>query len=253
MTSPGQELKRERELRGISLKEISNATKIHIKFLQALEEDRLEVMPSKFFTKALLRSYAKVVGLEEDSVLNRYYEMSLLQSQAQQAEIPERKAPPFVRKKRWMISIILVIPIILAIFFLQKKYIEESRASAIKEGTPILTPLPAPQSVYIFILEILKQKELTFEISFLEETWIQVYADGELIVDGIKWPGDKAVVNARQELLIHLGNAGGITYSLNNKKGKPLGRPGTVIKNTRITLENYKKFLSEEEKTIDEL
>ncbi len=250
MTSPGQELKRERELRGISLKEISNATKIHIKFLQALEEDRLEVMPSKFFTKALLRSYAKVVGLEEDSVLNRYYEMSLLQSQAQQAEIPERKAPPFARKKRWMISIILVIPIILAIFFLQKKYIEESRASAIKEGTPILTPLPAPQSVYIFILE---QRELTFEISFLEETWIQVYADGELIVDGIKWPGDKAAVNAQQELLIHLGNAGGISYSLNNKKGKPLGRPGAVIKNIRITLDNYQKFLSEEEKTTDEL
>lgn len=250
MTSPGQELKRERELRGISLKEISNATKIHIKFLQALEDDRLEAMPSKFFTKALLRSYAKVVGLEEDSVLNRYYEMSLLQSQAKQAEIPKRKVPPFVRKKRWMISIILVIPFILAIFFLQKKYIEESRASAIKEETPVLTLLPAPQSVYIFILE---QRELTFEISFLEETWIQVYADGELIVDGIKWPGDKAVVNAQQELLIHLGNAGGISYSLNNKKGKPLGRPGAVIKNIRITLENYQKFLSEEGKTIDEL
>lgn len=248
MTGPGQELKRERELRGISLKEISSATKIHIKFLQALEDDRLEVMPSKFFTKAVLRSYAKFVGLEEDSVLNRYYEMSLLQSQAQQAEIPERKAPPLVRKKGWMISVILVVPLILAIFFLQKKYIEESRDSAIKEGTPVLTPLPTPQLVYIFILE---QKELTFEISFLEETWIQVFADGELIVDGIKWPGDKAVINARQELLIHLGNAGGITYSLNNKKGKPLGRRGTVIKNIRITLENYQKFLSEEEKTTD--
>jgi transcriptional regulator with XRE-family HTH domain len=248
MTSPGQELKRERELRGISLKEISTATKIHIKFFQALEDDRLEVMPSKFFTKALLRSYAKFVGLEEDSVLNRYYEMSLLQSQAQQAEIPKRKAPPLVRKKGWMISVILVVPLILAIFFLQKKYVEESRASAIKEGTPVLTPLPAPQLVYIFILE---QRELTFEISFLEETWIQVFADGELIIDGIKWPGDKAVVNAQQELLIHLGNAGGITYSLNNKKGKSLGRPGTVIKNIRITLENYQKFLSEEEKTID--
>ena len=152
-----------------------------------------------------------------------------------------------------MISLVLVIPFILAVFFLQKKYIEESRASAIKEGIPLLTALPASQSVYIFILEILEQRELTFEVSFLEETWIQVYADGELVVDGIKWPGDKAVVNAQQELLIHLGNAGGISYLLNNKEGKPLGRPGAVVKNIRITLENYQKFLNEEEKTIVKL
>ena len=39
----GQDLKRERELRGISLKEIAEFTKINIRLLRALEEDQLDV------------------------------------------------------------------------------------------------------------------------------------------------------------------------------------------------------------------
>ena len=41
----GQNLRRERELRGISLHEIAEATKISARFLQALEQDRLDVLP----------------------------------------------------------------------------------------------------------------------------------------------------------------------------------------------------------------
>ncbi|NOR13733.1 MAG: helix-turn-helix domain-containing protein, partial [Candidatus Aminicenantes bacterium] len=62
----GQDLKRERELRGISLKEIAESTKINIRFLRALEDDQFDALPGKFFTRGIIRGYAKYLGLEEE-------------------------------------------------------------------------------------------------------------------------------------------------------------------------------------------
>jgi hypothetical protein len=61
------------------------------------------------------------------------------------------------------------------------------------------------------------------------------------------------MVKANEEFLIHLGNAGGISYKLKNRQGKQLGPSGAVIKNLRITLENYQRFLAQEEETITDL
>ena len=98
-----------------------------------------------------------------------------------------------------------------------------------------------------------EEVSITIEISFLEETWLQVWADGVLKVDGLKQPGGKLMVKANEEFLIHLGNAGGISYTLKNRQGKQLGPSGAVIKNLRITLENYQRFLAQEEETITDL
>ncbi len=63
---------------------------------------------------------------------------------------------------------------------------------------------------------------------------------------GLKNPGDTFETTATRELLMHLGNAGGITYTLNGSKGKSLGRSGAVVKNIRITLKNIKDYLETE-------
>ena len=98
-----------------------------------------------------------------------------------------------------------------------------------------------------------EEVNIIIEIFFLEETWLQVWADGVLKADGLKQPGGKLMVKANEEFLIHLGNAGGISYTLKNRQGKQLGPSGAVIKNLRITLENYERFLALEEETITDL
>ncbi|HOW84520.1 MAG TPA: DUF4115 domain-containing protein [Candidatus Aminicenantes bacterium] len=78
MASLGQALKDQRESRNISLEEIAAATKIVPRYLEALETDRLSAMPSGFFIKGIIRSYAKAVGLDPDEVLDRYRAAGLL-------------------------------------------------------------------------------------------------------------------------------------------------------------------------------
>ena len=260
MASLGQDLKRERELRGISLKEISGSTKISLRFLQALEDDRLDILPGNFFIKAILRTYAKFIGLEEDYVLNKFYEASLELEQSQESKQTKEKTRPVITKniKKLIYAVALIIILLLFLFFLYYLFFlekqtpppsEEPQASTLLQEEITLPP-PRTELLAEFILE---EISLTIEISFLEETWLQVWADRVLKVDGLKQPGEKLMVKADEELLIHLGNAGGISYTLKNMQGKRLGPSGAVIKNLRITLENYQRFLAQEEETIIDL
>ena len=68
----GESLRKERELRGITLEDISAQTKVNIRFLEAIEHDDLSALPAKAFAKGFLRSYARVVGLDEDLVLTNF-------------------------------------------------------------------------------------------------------------------------------------------------------------------------------------
>ena len=70
----GSYLKHERELRGVPLEEISGTTKIHIRFLQALEENKFDELPGKVFIKGYIRSYATTIGSDVEETLNIYEE-----------------------------------------------------------------------------------------------------------------------------------------------------------------------------------
>lgn len=72
MTELGLALKEEREKRNISLEEIASTTKIVSRYLEALENDRFDIMPGGFFIKGIIRTYARAIGLDPDEVLARY-------------------------------------------------------------------------------------------------------------------------------------------------------------------------------------
>jgi transcriptional regulator with XRE-family HTH domain len=89
MASFGEELKRERELRGISLKEIAEATKISIRFLEALEQDKFEMLPGGIFNRGFIRAYTRFIGVDGEEMVNAYME----QVAAQQAQRREQGRP----------------------------------------------------------------------------------------------------------------------------------------------------------------
>jgi len=69
MGSFGERLRREREMRGITLEEISEATKITSRCLQALEEEKFDKLPGGIFNKGFVRSYAAFLGIDEDQAV----------------------------------------------------------------------------------------------------------------------------------------------------------------------------------------
>jgi cytoskeletal protein RodZ len=72
MAQFGEDLRRERESRGIALELITDSTKISSRHLVALERDRFEQLPGGVFNKGIVRGYARAVGLDEDVWVERY-------------------------------------------------------------------------------------------------------------------------------------------------------------------------------------
>jgi cytoskeleton protein RodZ len=68
----GAWLRHQREARSVSLREIADNSKISLRYLEALEQDRFDVLPAPVFARGFLREYARVVGLNADEVVNLY-------------------------------------------------------------------------------------------------------------------------------------------------------------------------------------
>ncbi len=68
----GEELKQERERRGISLDDVAVSTRVALRHLHALEDDRFTELPGGVFNRGIVRSYAQRCGLDADRILGSF-------------------------------------------------------------------------------------------------------------------------------------------------------------------------------------
>jgi len=71
-TSIGEKLRLERETRGIALRDISEQTRISMRYLEAIETDDYRRLPGGIFNRSFIRAYAKFVGYDEDKAIEEY-------------------------------------------------------------------------------------------------------------------------------------------------------------------------------------
>lgn len=68
----GEVLKGARTRQGIEIREVEERTKIRTKYLRALESEDWEVLPNPAYAKGFLRTYAQLLGLDADAVVDEY-------------------------------------------------------------------------------------------------------------------------------------------------------------------------------------
>lgn len=68
----GRDLQQQRVKRGVDLEAIAASTRVSIRHLRALEDERCSDLPGGVFNKGILRSYCQVVGLEEREWMDRF-------------------------------------------------------------------------------------------------------------------------------------------------------------------------------------
>src|SRR5690349_7567486 len=65
-------MQKERQLRGVTLEEISVVTKIGTRALKALEEEEFDKLPGGIFNKGFVRAYARYLGIDPDEAVSDY-------------------------------------------------------------------------------------------------------------------------------------------------------------------------------------
>jgi len=244
----GENLRRERELRGISLHEIAEATKISARFLHALEQDRLEVLPGGLFPRAFVKQYARYLGLDPEKVAAEFQYLHA-------EELPETRPVP--RPPRWspppgalFLGALAVVAVVLLLSYRRSSSEPPVRAGQTAPTSipavlpsdrvyppPTPTPAPTPASA--------PGEGLVLTLTAQQSCWVEVRADGQTVINRVLNEGETETLAAQGELVLSVGNAGGIVFRVNDRPGVPLGRTGEVRRNIVITKDNLPSLVQD--------
>ena len=263
----GEELRRERELRGIGLEEIADETNIGIRFLEAIDSDRLDVIPGEFYRRASLKAYAQYLGIDADRILATYEFRSEVDTPTPQLlhNQPGRgKSLEGSRARKWVALIVGALGLSAAVFVVWPVAGTLSRSLPPSANPPesVNRPSTAPAASLVDGNETAStsgpvvrgeidevpaaELPLRLIIRVDEPCWLEVRADREIAVQGLMLRGFERKIQAEDELRLWLGNAGGVSIWLNERPCISLGRPGQVRKDVLITPENLIEFIASE-------
>lgn len=232
MESFGENLRRERELRGVTLAELANATKINPRYLRALEEDQFDVLPSGVFGRGFVRSIARYLSLDE-----KHWAAEFATAANQPPETLARYAPPRLKgpSSRTGLSFVLL----LMIFGLGAYLVHDFRlngaagvstpaSAAANTPAPVESDASAPSLIPVGDTGTLRASsgELNLQIDIIDDAWLQVNIDDQTEYEGLMKAGDTRTFRAARQIELVTGNASAVVLTLNSETLAPLGSPG---------------------------
>ena len=233
MASFGENLRRERELRGVDLHEMAEATKISLRFLQALEQDRVDVLPGGIFPRAFVRQYGKYLGLDPERLVAEF--VFAFGGDPVPARVPVSEVLVDRSNRWWMIG---AAALLIAAFIGWKAW---GRApSGAQPETPVASAPPlnfAQDRVYPPPRAAAGEAPagVVVGLTVRKKSWVEAKVDGTTVLSRVMDEGETHRLDARDTVTLSLGNAGGVEYSLNGRPLASLGRDGEVRRNVVIT------------------
>lgn len=231
----GEHLKREREMRGVSLEEIAAATRISTRFLEAIENERWDQLPGGVFNRGFIRSIARFLGLDEDSLVAEYA-LGLKDN----AETRVAVVLPGERPRSWRTVVAVILAIIVAILavaggILAYKHYRAKISTPSHQQSPALgVPSPADASPAPVAsaepaagdLSAPAAPALTLRMEVGKPADVKVVADGKTVFEGLVRPIDVKQFEARDAFQITSSEASALLLELNGQTVAPLGTPG---------------------------
>lgn len=270
LASFGEELRREREIRGISLKEISDATKISKRFLDAIERNDHKTLPAPVFTRGFVREYARYVGLNVEEMVNRYNFASANDDRIEKppqvekyAKVPPRDISPKPQPKRGIPPayakfdrnvIAFVILGVLAAGAVWLAVQHKRRTDAIEAATASIPVSTAKTAIAppVAPAETVTPDDavLRMVIEGEDASWLELHADEERVFFGDFNAGQRQEFAAKNQFkFTRIGNAAALKITINGIPVPRLGEQGEVIRNRVFDREALKTLRGEELKT----
>ena len=264
MGSFGERMRREREMRGIKLEEITESTKISRRNLLALEEEHFDRLPGGIFNKGFVRAYARFLGLDEEQAVQDFLTASAEYDQPAALQPPAPPTTviklPVIRseaaEKRkdlvWALAALLV----LAVGGIGWYYLNYGKlpamsgpssaraasnptqehsglpATAHANNEPIQQGGSAPELKSTSATAIgsagAPQQAVVLAIRANQTSWVSMLVDGKPYLEEELIAGSERTVQARESIVLKTGNAGGLEFSYNGQPATAAGKDGQV-------------------------
>ncbi|MGC1483025.1 MAG: RodZ domain-containing protein [Candidatus Acidiferrum sp.] len=233
----GERLKREREMREVSLKEVTTATRIGSRFLDALENEEWEKLPGGIFNRGFVRAIARYLGLDEENLLAEYD----LAHGGQSLPVPQPYENKIPRPPVW-VPIIAVLALLAVLGGLIAGGIYGwRRFSAHRAAKPSSTSLLPPQMrvgvapatpsggvdpAMIAIAPASMSLPLDLAVSTSAATRMRIIADGALLLDAELPAGETRHFSAKEQFEVTAADSSVVLLELNGRAMPPVGTPG---------------------------
>jgi cytoskeleton protein RodZ len=240
----GERLKRERELREVPLEEITQATRIGSRFLEALENEEWDKLPGGVFNRGFVRSIAHYLGLDEEAFLAEY-DLAHAAHADQQAQKHAQKIEDRIPPTPVWIPVALVLGILLLLaaiifggIYGWRRFVRHSTpkpAASIAAPTANssvnidASPLPASSSTSLPAANPSGAPGSPLDLSVSASTMIhlRVPAGGNLALDSSIRPGENRHSSAKTEFVVSAADSSAVLLELNGEAMPPVGAPRT--------------------------
>ncbi|HKD80044.1 MAG TPA: RodZ domain-containing protein [Candidatus Angelobacter sp.] len=251
----GDRLRREREMRGITLDEITESTKISRRHLEALEGEHFDQLPGGVFNKGFVRAYARFLGIDEDQAVADYSAAANETPEPEDKfpleihEEPNRQLNPRRSKLPLAFAVAALAGVLVGYFFWLRSKPHRPESPATTQEIPVTPgtaatktseaqlqePAPTPASIQhtpaaglpvkppVQTEKTPSEKTFVVLIRAKEDAWVSIIADGRSVMQKVLVADKKKSVKAGKQIVLRTGNAGGIDVSFN---GKSLGAIG---------------------------
>lgn len=237
----GAKLRQARERRGLSLRDLANATKISLGALDALENNDVTRLPGGIFSRAFVRAYATEVGLDPEAAIQEFA--------AQFAHDPAAVAPrpaakseddEMIESNQQVASIVLKlllvsIPIAGAVLYFVMTGRPGSSVRASESSGDAAPPAAAAQP------SLAAEDRVTATVSAVGSSSVVATVDGRQVLSSQLRPGDRHELGPAETIELIIGDPTAVTVSVNGSPTRPLGPAGqpTTVRLTRTTLREF--------------
>lgn len=247
MGSFGERLQREREMRGITLEEIADSTKIGTRSLRALEQENFDKLPGGIFNKGFVRAYARYLGIDEEQAVADFLAAAGELEQPLPAPFPREKQVPASSRQGWAVflSVLGLAAVLWGGRYIYERSLRPEPLSA--EQTPPMEPnrkpppppaestsqtgghvgavasAPAKNSGNPAAVQPASGEGFILLVRAKQDSWISITADGQAVMEGTLAAAETREVRARKTVVLKVGNAAGVEVSYNNAVMPPLG------------------------------
>ena len=245
----GEILKREREMREVTLNEVTIATRIAPRFLEAFEREEWEKLPGGVFNRGFVRAIARYLGLDEENLLSEY---DLAYGEKKSVESPLIE-DPIPSPPKWafvvaMLGILLVAwGMIAGGLYGWKRYAAYrtgKRAATVAAASALqstqeqqghdaeIAPPSKPASPASGLGAVSPPARLDLSVATSAVTRVRVVADGRVVLDARLPAGETRHLSARNQFVVSAARPDAVLLELNGQTMPALGSgrsSGTMV------------------------
>ncbi len=269
MSNFGTNFTRAREAAGLSLEKIAAETRISTRFLVAIENEEFDLLPGGVFNRGFIRSYAERVGINPDQAIADYEQISVaVEEPVEELRNVERASMSKSDRNLYALAAGLLAVLIIVFYVVTRN---RSAGSAVQptpnaatetapapDATTETAPTPdaatettpAPDAgqpkTAGTVPDVVQPKaaappaaatSLVVDLNVKDLSWIKVTTDGNVALSDNLTAGTNQRFTATSSIDLAIGNAAGVSLTINGREVGTLGQTGQVREIT-ITPQN---------------